>query len=414
MFPDPMNAAQLRAHVEAQVPRAMEQLERMVRLNSFSGNPEGVNAVGALTAALFEPLGFEAERVGCAQPGRGDRWVLHRAGQGGPHVGLVSHLDTVFPPEEEQRHGFGWQRVGDRIYGPGTVDNKGGIVVMFLVLEALRSIAPERFQWAEWTLLFNAAEEVWSPDFGQLARHRLAGASAALVFEGGQRRGEAWTVVTSRKGRALFRIRVEGRGAHAGVRPERGANALVQMAETLLRAAELTDWSRGRSVNVGVVRGGTAANRVPHEAVAEVEMRAWDPAVFEEGKAGLLALAGTGRLRARSDGYPCRVHVELLQETAPWPSNPQTERLFACWEAAGRSLGWAVEREARGGLSDANHLWDRVPTLDGLGPVGDHAHCSERSPDGSKEPEYVLASSFVPKTVLNTVALLRWLEQQES
>jgi glutamate carboxypeptidase len=408
-----MNTARLWEEAEAQLPGALEWLRRMVECNSFSGNAEGVNAVGTLTAAMFEPLGFRAERVRPAEPNRGDHWVLTRPGRGGPRVGLVSHLDTVFPPEEEQRNGFRWCREGDRIYGPGTVDNKGGTVAMFLMLQVLRRGAPEWFERVDWTLLFNGAEEVLSPDFGRLARGRLAGAAAALVFEGGQRRGEAWTLVTSRKGRAVFRIRVEGRGAHAGTRPERGANAVVQLAETVLRAARVTDWERSRSVNVGWIRGGTAVNRVPEEAEAEVEMRALDPAVFAEGKAALLALAGIGGVRARADGHPCRVCVDLLQEMPPWPDQESTERLFRSWETAGHELGWAVERETRGGLSDANYLWDLVPTLDGLGPVGDNAHCSERSPDGSKEPEYVLAGSFVPKTVLNALALVRWLEAQQ-
>lgn len=407
-----MNTAQLREEAEAQLPKALEWLRRLVECNSFSGNAGGVNAVGTLTAAMFEPLGFRAERVRPAEPNRGDPWVLSRPGRGGPRVGLISHLDTVFSPEEEERDGFRWTRAGDRIYGPGTVDNKGGTVAMWLMLQVLRCAAPHWLERVDWTLLFNGAEEVLSPDFGRLARQRLVGASAALVFEGGQRHGEAWTVVTSRKGRAVFRIRVEGRGAHAGTRPERGANAIVQLADTVLRAASLADWEHGRSVNGGRVCGGTTVNRVPADAEAEVEMRALDPAVFEEGKAAFLALAGIGSVRARAVGHPCRVSVELLQEMPPRPGCESTEGLFRHWEAAGRELGWAVERETRGGLSDANYLWNWVPTLDGLGPVGDNAHCSERSPDGTKEPEYVLASSFVPKTVLNTLALVRWLEAQ--
>src|SRR5438445_678856 len=90
--------------------------------------------------------------------------------------------------------------------------------------------------------------------------------------------------------------------------------------------------------------------------------------------------------------------------------NPATDRLAAIWQEAGRELGISVNVEERGGLSDGNLLWDAVPTLDGLGPWGDHDHCSERSADGSKLPEYVEVPSFVPKAALNTVAILNLLE----
>ena len=98
--------------------------------------------------------------------------------------------------------------------------------------------------------------------------------------------------------------------------------------------------------------------------------------------------------------------MEVLTESCPWPRNSGTDRLFALWQQVGAKLGLAVESEERGGLSDGNMLWHAVPTLDGLGPYGDNDHCSERSPDGSKLPEYVEISSFVPKAALNAMAVL--------
>jgi glutamate carboxypeptidase len=149
---------------------------------------------------------------------------------------------------------------------------------------------------------------------------------------------------------------------------------------------------------------------VPHEAVAEGEFRAFRPEVFAEARSALLALAGPGDVRSPVDDYSCRVGVEILSETRPWPRNPDTDRLFVLWQRTAAGLGQDFGPQERGGLSDGNLIWDAVPTLDGLGPWGDNDHCSERSADGSKMPEFVRVSSFVPKATLNTLAICRLVE----
>jgi glutamate carboxypeptidase len=105
------------------------------------------------------------------------------------------------------------------------------------------------------------------------------------------------------------------------------------------------------------------------------------------------------------------VNVEVTGESLGWPRNPDTDRLAAIWLAEAEKLRLPVGTEQRGGLSDGNMLWDAVPTLDGLGPWGDHAHCSERSADGTKVPEYVEVSSFVTKAALNVHAILALLSE---
>ncbi len=147
-------------------------------------------------------------------------------------------------------------------------------------------------------------------------------------------------------------------------------------------------------------------NRVPHFAEARVEMRTFEPAVFEAGIAAMLALNGQSTVAAASDGYACQVKIDLLEKMQPWSRNADSNRLFDIWARAAQAAGMAAEKEERGGLSDGNHTWQTIPTMDGLGPAGANAHSSERSADGSKEQEYVLPGSFVPKTVLNVTALL--------
>jgi glutamate carboxypeptidase len=390
------------------MPEALELLRQMVGINSFTTNRKGVNLLGKFTADCFAPLGFDAEFVPCTNAQFGKHLVLTKRGRSKKNIAMISHLDTVFPPEEEVRNNFHWQPEGDLIFGPGTMDIKGGTVMIWLVLSALRELATKAFGEITWNLLVNAAEEPLSPDFGQVCRgHFDSRTMAALVFEAGGRLGDDHLVVVSRKGRATFRVTVSGRGAHAGGKHSHGANAIIQLGKTLERIAALTNYSRDLTFNVGTISGGTVANRVPHEAIAEGEFRAFTNEAYQSGRAALLALAGPGEVRSPADGYACQVKVEIVNERRPWPHNETTDRLFQFWQKSAEELGLRIGGEERGGLSDANLIWDMVPTLDGLGPWGDNDHCSERSADGSKLPEFVEVTSFVPKAALNVSAILK-------
>lgn len=409
-----MNPETLRTHLEARLPAALEFLRGMVGINSFTANPQGVNHLGHRTAEAFLPLGFRPEFVPHADPACGHHLILTRPGRSSRTIALISHLDTVFPPEEEARNNFRWLPEGDRIYGPGTTDIKGGTMMMHQCLEALATLDPASFEEPTWLLLWNSSEETLSRDFAGVCRSRLdpARTAAALVFEAEGRPQGTPCLVVARKGRATFRITVEGRGAHAGAKHPRGANAIVQLGRVLDHAAQLTDYARHRTVNIGTIQGGVAVNRVPHLASADLEMRAFSQETYRDGVQALLALSGPGDVCSPADGHACHVRVELLSESPPWPRNPGTDRLFALWKATADEQGLPLESEERGGLSDGNWLCDHVPTLDGLGPHGDNDHCSERSPDGSKLPEYLHVPSVIPKAVLNTLALRRLIAAQ--
>ncbi len=410
-----MTRAGLGSCLESILPEGIDLLRQMVGINSFTGNREGVDRLGRFTAECFAPLGFGAEFVPSTNPEWGDHLVLTRPGRGTRSLAMVSHLDTVFPPEEEERNDFRWRPEGDRIYGPGTEDIKGGTLMMWLVLSALRATHGALFEAVTWRLFWNSSEEMFSPDFGDVCRARFQpDTAAALVFEAeGRAEGSgAPMLVVARKGRATWRVTVSGRGAHAGGKHPHGANAIVQLAETLRRVADLTDYRRHLTFNVGRVSGGTVLNRVPHEASAEGEFRCFAPEVFAAARDSLGRLSGAGVVRSHTDGFPCRVRTEILSESRPWPRNAATDHLYEVWAAAAGELGIPVAPQERGGLSDGNLIWDAVPTLDGLGPRGDNDHCSERSPDGSKLPEYVEVSSFVPKAIWNCMAVARLLDRR--
>jgi glutamate carboxypeptidase len=294
------------------------------------------------------------------------------------------------------------------------MDIKGGTAMIFMLLSVLRLAHPDLFNAVTWLVLANSSEEVLSPDFGVLCLARFGKETrAALVFECEGRMENTVSLVTRRKGRATFRLTVEGRAAHAGGRHQHGANAIVQIARTIDSIAALTDYSRELTFNVGSVGGGTMINRVPHQAVAEIEMRAFDRGTYEAGKNAILGLNGPGTVFSTEDHYPCRVQIDLLHETPPWPRNPGSDALFQLWKDAGESIGQRILPEARGGLSDGNLICHAIPTLDGLGPWGENDHCSERTPDRSKDQEYVDVTSFVPKAHLNALGIVRLIQQAE-
>lgn len=387
--------------------QAIDWLHRMVDINSFTSNPAGVNAVGTLTAECFHDLGFIAEQVPSDRADFGSHLFLSRPHPGGPRIVLVTHLDTVFPAEEEQRNDFHWQPAPEegRIYGPGTVDIKGGTALIWLMLKAMRDVMPDVFHRIDWLIAANASEEVMATDFARLTADRCPdGAAAVLVFEGGPVVQGEYHLVTARKGRAEYRLTAHGKGAHAGSAHDQGVNAIVDLAPVIQAAAALTDHAREVTVNIGHIHGGTVLNRVPHHAAMELEMRAYDPALLQETGAALHALA-----RDASSGCS-GIEVERLGLSPSWPDDERTRAVARHWQEAGAELGLPTKLVKRGGLSDANYLCGIGPTLDGLGPAGANAHCSERTPDGSKVPEYVETTSFVPKAMLNITAIRRLVD----
>lgn len=399
------------AYLERELPRYLDILREMISINSFTGNPAGVNALGDVTTEYFSRLGFSAERVPSSNPSYGHHLVMTKQGKD-KKIGFVSHLDTVFTPEEEEQFAFRWRVDGDRAYGPGTVDIKGGTVVAYMTLEAIRHRAPEYFDATTWHILLDASEETESDDFGALCRERLAGAAACLVFEAGLERDGTDYLVASRKGRAEFRVLAEGRGAHSGVAHHRGASALRQIADLILRMEAMTDYDKNLTVNVGRMGGGSQINRVPHEATALVEMRAFDPDVLEQAIARLMEYNGYSSVSSADGSFSCVTRVELVRRVPAWPRNESSDRLVSYWNEAARLMGRRVAIESRGGLSDGNFVWDAVPTIDGLGPAGGNPHCCEHDPGRGKEQEYALRSSFAPKAALNALAIIRLLESE--
>ena len=394
-----MDSARLKQCAQKHLPEALDWLRQMVAINSFTTNVVGVNALSRLTVECFYSLGFSAQTIDSTHPDHASHLFLRRGPSKKKPLVLVTHLDTVFPPEEELKNNFRWHPEGERIYGPGTVDIKGGTMLIWLMLRVLKEMNPELFESTHWLIAANSAEEVIGSDFANATRSICPlGVRANLVFEGGPCDEKGWHIAVARKGRAEYRVTCHGRGAHAGGNFQQGINAIVELSKVLPQISDLSRKDCRLTVNVANIRGGTVLNRVPHEAVVELEMRCFNPRTLERTGQAVIDLAGPTEAGAE-------IVVECIGRTPSWPGGPDTDELFSHWEKRGQEMGLQVVPVRRGGLSDANYLCLLGPTLDALGPTGGNAHCSERSEDGSKLPEYVIPESFVTKTVLNLLAI---------
>lgn len=385
--------------MQKDINRYLDILEKMVAINSWTENGPGVDALGDYTARLFAPLGFTAEKIPAAF-GPGSHLVLKKRGKGSQSLGLVSHLDTVYPPEEEKENDFRFAMDGNLIYGPGTNDIKGGTLLIYMLIEALAEKRSELYESVNWCILLDATEETRSDDFGLLCRRELpAEAAGCLVFEAGNFLHDTFSLVTARKGRGVFRIAASGRGGHAGTAHRRGASAIDLLTRAAAEVNGFTDYDRGLTFNIGGIRGGSGLNRIAENAEADVEMRAFDPEAFAYGREKILSLAQRHTLLSGDGSAAAKLTVEEIRSVPAWPDNEKTNGLFAAYQRAAKGLGFTVEKEERGGLSDGNWIWDHVPVLDGLGPAGEFSHMSGK--ENREEREYILVSSLIPKTLLN-------------
>jgi glutamate carboxypeptidase len=355
------DAADIAAHAE-------RELEALVAVSSPSGDLAGAEEAVAVCAALL-PAQARIERVPCSTSDGAEDLIARIAGTGSRRLLLVGHLDTVIDHHSHKP----LRREDDRLYGPGTVDMKGG-VVLALGLARVLSARPERF--AELTLLLVTDEEWRVQPFTHV--ERFAGYDACLCFEAGQltEAGEEGVVVR-RKAAGTLRVRATGRASHSGSAPDQGRNALLALAHTAIKVADRhePDGFQRMSVVPTVMRSGDAFNVVPPAGELIFDMRADSSDAFSRVLEAVPAdVAGVG-LNARME----RV----------WPGMDCREATRTLLSVASRRLGRPIVGLSRGGASDASHFASSIAlTVDGLGPRGGGAHTPE---------EYVLASSLAQR-----------------
>jgi glutamate carboxypeptidase len=371
------------AWLAAERPAMEDLLAALVERSSFTRDPAGVAAVVEVIADALGRAGVAAERIPSARFGP---HLAFRGGAPGAPVFLVGHTDTVFPADALR----GFRREGDRGFGPGVFDMKGGIaVLLFGLAAAARAGLLARVAVAG---MLVSDEEVGSPESQPLLRERARGAACALVFESG-RPGDL--VVTRRRGVGAVRAEAHGVAAHAGNEPEKGRSAIWSLARFVDRVQELSDPGRGRSVNVGTFHGGTTKNTVPDRAACEVDLR------FETGDDGR-ALSAAVEAVARDAALPgTRIDVAPGGWRDPLERTAASAALAAEYGEAQRACGLgAGEAPLAGGGSDAcTTAAAGVPSIDGLGPRGRGFHTPAEEVD---------LASLVPKAQ----ALVRFLARR--
>ena len=347
--------------------RFVEALREMVDIDCGSYTPEGVNRIADLCQARFEAGGWKIERTphrpaeGEAQ--LGDLVIGRLPGAGGPRILLIGHTDTVFDAGTAAARPFRIE--GERAFGPGVSDMKGGLLGAFFALEALQATGFEGF--GSVTHVCNPDEEIGSPFSGPVIGELAKEADVALVFEGARANGD---VVSARKGVTDYRVEIVGRAAHAGVEPEKGRSAVLEAAHKTIALSALNARWPGVTVNVGIVHGGTRTNVVPERSTLEIDLRS------PEEKTLVAAEEEIQRILSEPVVPDVEIAVHRNGWHRPMEKKEDTARLVGIAKEVAAELGLELRDASTGGASDANTTSAAgVPTLDGLGPVGgdDHA-----------------------------------------
>ena len=354
--------ARLLAAVRACDHDARGLLERLVAVDSGTGDAEGLDAVGAIDAAELKALGGQVRAVAPTPPAAGDNVVATFTGTGKGRILLISHIDTVFARGEVARRQPRWQ--GDHYVGPGAGDDKSGGVTAICALKALKAVGFTDF--ARIDVLLNASEETGSLGSRELIRSMAKAADLSINLERGI---PSDTVEVARKGSAVLQFDFTGRAAHSGLEPEKGRNAVLEAARIALALDKLGDPALKTTVVVDVLTGGEKTNVVPDHAVIKADVRAFTPAEFDRVEQAAARLAASPGI----DGVTIR--SSLLRTFPPWPHSPATDALLARANRLYAELGRKLSGVEVGSSADVAYAAETgTPALDGFGLEGDGAH----------------------------------------
>jgi glutamate carboxypeptidase len=342
----------------------LQLLKHMVEIESPSDDKAAVDRMGAFLGQVFERLGGKVTFYPQQAAGNHLKAEFHGGASGKPML-LLGHFDTVWSMGTLAKMPF---RIQDgRAFGPGVYDMKAGITMMIFALRALKAAGGAH---RPVTILLDTDEEVGSITGRPVVEATARECEAVLVLEPSQ--GPQGHLKTSRKGVGDITIRVRGRASHSGVDFEKGRSAIVELARQLLEIVKFTDVSRGITVNPGVIQGGTRSNVIAAEAWAEVDLRiarAADASWLEQKFAAL-----------KPFDPDCSIELSGGINRPPMERTEGTIRLFAHAKTLAGFMGLIVEESSTGGGSDGNFTSALgVPTLDGLGAVGEGAHAANES-----------------------------------
>ena len=363
--------------LQEQLPEFMDNLHALVNVDCGTANKVGVDEVGLFFRSLLRANGFELTEFPLVE--YGDCCLASLYGIGTARILLIGHLDTVFPDGTVAARPM---RVKEkRAFGPGVSDMKAGLLAGLYAVRALQHIGFDDF--ARIDFFLNTDEEVDSPVSRSIYEPTAKMADAVLVLEAARENGD---IVGSRKGCAVYELIIFGRQAHAGVEPEKGASAIVEMIRCIKALTALNGLHPGTTVNVGVIGGGTEVNVVPDKAWAKVDVR------FNTLKEGQKLDREIRQLAKSPTVEGTRIEIKGGIEKGAMEKTKATTYLIELAQDVAANLGFSINDVHTGGTSDANHVGKlNIPVLDGLGPIGGDDH----SPY-----EFLDLDSIVPRTAL--------------
>jgi glutamate carboxypeptidase len=379
-----MDFADLLARTQSKTPWLLSRLRELVQVESPSEDPAAVNRAMELAAQWAVELGGRVKRH--KQKNFGDVYELRfgpaRSKQ--KPVLLLGHLDTVWA------HGtlkaMPWREKDGRIYGPGTLDMKVGVMMALTAVTLLKDLGLTR----PVILLLNPDEEVGSPVSRRFTEKLALESSAVFVLEPAQILPDGTPAFkTSRKGIGNYRVQVTGVAAHSGVDFQSGHSAVLELARQIERISAFTDLKTGLTVNCGVISGGTRSNVIAAEASTEVDVRIARASDAKKVDRFFSSLKPFDKA--------CSINVTGGINRPPMERKAGTIALFKQAQKLAGQLGFALTEAGTGGGSDGNFTAALgVPTLDGMGAVGAGAHASH---------EHFLAEHLAPRTALLTAML---------
>jgi glutamate carboxypeptidase len=356
-------------------------LKQLVTLESPTSDKKAVDACGSFAAKELKKVGCKVTTL--PQKDTGDLTVAEfapgRVRDADDEILVLTHIDTVWPVGKIAKMPFYVQ--GHKLYGPGVLDMKAGLVMVLSALRALHGLnaKPQK----KVTVLVNSAEETGSPASTELIRKLARRASLVLCLEPALPGG---ALKLERKGRVVVRMDIRGRAAHGGT-PEKGVNAIEELAAQIARFKRLR--ARETTVNIGLAGGGEKANVVAGSAWAVLDIRFWTAA--DRDRVLRILRESPPSLRG------ARIKISVEGTTPPMEMTKASAKLFERAQGIAAGLGLSLKAGKSGGGSDASIAAGLgVPTLDGLGPDGDGLHADH---------EHILLPSLVERTALLTELL---------
>ncbi|SFW68245.1 M20/M25/M40 family metallo-hydrolase [Pseudomonas sp. NFACC10-1] len=375
----------IQADAEQYKDEALKLLERLVNIDSGSGYVPGLTKVSDIAIEELKKLGATIELVPNT-PEASNHVIATLKGTGKAKILLMAHMDTVFKEGSAAERPF---HIKDgRAYGPGVMDDKGGIVAAIYALKVLHNL--KFTDYAQITVLLDASEETGSGVATELIKKTAKEHDVTLNLEPGR---PADGLVVWRKGSATALVEVKGKASHAGVAPELGRNAATEVAHQILQLGKLGDDEKKTTVNFTVLKAGDRTNVIPDQASAKADVRAAVPEEFDRVEQDL------ARVSANKLVPDTEVKTSLVRGLPPMPQTAQSDALVAMAQGIYGELGRTLTIEGSGGAADSSLSASvGTPTLDGFGIVGGNIHTPEEYAEvGSVAPRIYLLSRMIMK-----------------